>query len=78
MGQEQLDTKALELASMALARIDSHERLCTERYEALDDGIGELKTSLQQLNDRSFYLLLSLMGVLIGIIGYFITHFLIK
>lgn len=32
MGQDGIDTRALELATQALARIDAHEKTCTERW----------------------------------------------
>jgi hypothetical protein len=35
-------------ADLALERLDSHEDLCTERYEALNKTIIEIKTTIKE------------------------------
>ncbi len=50
---EQLDTRAIELATSALARIEAHERVCKERWEASRRAQEEIKDALKHGFDET-------------------------
>lgn len=45
-GQEQIDTRALELATAALTRIDAHEKACDARMDEIRDGQHRIESSI--------------------------------
>lgn len=49
--QEQVETRAVEIASRTDARLDGHEDLCTERFKNLDAKVDGVKEDIQRLND---------------------------
>jgi hypothetical protein len=53
MGQDQLDSRAIEIATRALARIESHERVCKERWEASRRAQEDIKSALKHGFDET-------------------------
>jgi phage shock protein A len=51
--QEQLDTRTIDLANRALARIETHERVCEERWEASRRAQEEIKEALKHGFDET-------------------------
>lgn len=51
--QDQLDSRAIELANQALARIETHERVCKERWEASRRAQEEIKEALTRGFDET-------------------------
>lgn len=49
--QARVNTRALEIASRADARMDAHEQVCTERYKNLADQFGDVKGDIKELGD---------------------------
>lgn len=54
--QEQIDSRAIELARDALSRIESHERRCDERWTEVRKDLIEIKQAVhggnKELHDR--------------------------
>lgn len=54
--QAQIETRAIEIASAADARLDGHEDLCTERFKNLSEDIkqlsGDAKAAISELSSR--------------------------
>lgn len=84
-GQENIDTRALEKAMEALVKIDSHEKVCSERYQEIASGqkaifrkLDEVSTSSNKMNTNNFnrWLAVSaaLILILISTVGYMYSH----
>jgi predicted nucleic acid-binding Zn ribbon protein len=56
------DARAIE----ALTRIDSHEKVCAERY-------GEIKGSFDRVHTRLDKILYGIIGLLVTMVGYLIV-----
>ena len=63
MTQESVDTRALEIATMALTKIESHEKTCESRYQELFKTNDAFRKEF-----RAFYIGAAM--VLIGIVAY--------
>lgn len=85
MGQEAVDTRALEVATEALTRVDSHEKHCSERYKTIviqhqevSEGQKAIFNKLDRFQRSQFLLWLTVaggvIGILISIILYLLTH----
>jgi len=48
--QEQVETRAVEIASRAEARPEAHEEICAERYGNIKTDITELKADVKELS----------------------------
>jgi hypothetical protein len=46
--QQQIDSRALEIAAAAEARIDGHEDVCSVRFENLDEKVDDLKSNFDK------------------------------
>jgi hypothetical protein len=83
--QENIDTRALEKAMEALVKIDSHEKVCSERYKEIASGqkaifhkLDEVSSNSNKMNTNNFnrWLVVSgaLIMILISIVGYLFSH----
>lgn len=63
------DQVARDNANKALASIEAHERVCTERQGHIIEGLAELKLSVRGLYSRFWAAALSIIGFLISISG---------
>ena len=61
MSQESIDTRALEVATTALTKIESHEKTCESRYKELASIHDSFRKEF-----RMFYV-----GVIIVLVGAF-------
>ena len=52
MSQEQLDTRALELAKEAHSGLDTHEEICSLRYEVINSSLVENKQDIKGVYNR--------------------------
>jgi hypothetical protein len=52
MVQRHIDTRALETATVALTKIEQHERSCDERIEQIVAGLAKLETQLALVHGR--------------------------
>lgn len=50
--QHQLDTRAIEMASKALDRVETHEKYCSERYERINGSLSKIEGGIEQVHDR--------------------------
>lgn len=50
--QDQIDTRAIEIAQRADSRIDGHELLCSERFKNLAGKVDELKSGQDRLEGK--------------------------
>jgi len=69
-----INTKALEKATEALVRIESHEKVCSERYEEITDGQKAIFHKLDDIGNNHFNRWLVVAGsailILLAIIGF--------
>lgn len=84
-GQDALSTRAIEIATQALTRVDSHEKQCSERYGEITrqhvettDGQKAIFNKLDQLQRNGFWMWLTVAGatitVLLTVVGYLLTR----
>ena len=50
--QQQIDTRALEAATVALTKIEEHEKSCDERMEQIMAGLAKLETQIELVHGR--------------------------
>lgn len=83
--QQQLDTRAIEMATKALDRVETHERYCAERYEGIKDSLGKIEDGVQSVHDRIsrqkdaistkvFGLTTTVIGALVAAVMYLFLH----
>jgi len=60
-----VDTKALEKATEALVKIESHERVCSVRYKEISDGQKAIFHKLDELGKNNFNRWMQIAGALI-------------
>ena len=72
-GQNQLDTEAIQVAAKAATQIDSHEKMCGERYEVINGTMSDIKTTLNsglsRIHGRVDKILWSIIGTLVMAVG---------
>ncbi|WP_139839870.1 hypothetical protein [Oceanibacterium hippocampi] len=71
--QDQIDTRAIELAQQALSRIDGHEKICSQNQAALIARLAEIKSSIAGLYNRFWLAAVSLIGLLVCVIGWLLA-----
>lgn len=59
--------EAYTVARIVGAQLESHEKVCSERY-------GEIKTSISRIHKRLDWLLTGVIGILLTILGYVVTN----
>lgn len=72
--QAAINTRALEMATQALTRIESHEQVCAERWKNVHSVLLGLKGSVDGLYSRWWIVSGSLIIVLIGIVGFLLAR----
>lgn len=50
--QDKVDTRALETAVRAETKINSHEKICSERYKEITDGQKGIFHQIEESNDK--------------------------
>lgn len=72
--QRQLDMRALELATTALAKIESHEKSCAERWQIVATMMGDVKRGIEGLYRRWWGIAGSIIMGLVAIIGFLLAR----
>ena len=66
MSQSALDTRSLEIARVALEKIERHEAICEIKHNALQETMVEIKTGVELLGARMDRLMLYIIAGLGG------------
>ena len=53
---------AHDKAESALAKIEAHEDVCAERYKAIAEGMGDLKTAVKSHQKIAWGIMVALVG----------------
>lgn len=77
MNEATIATRALEVATKALTRVDAHEKTSSERYKEISSGQISIFNKIDQLQRNNFWMWLTVAGATIGIlltvVGYLLT-----
>jgi len=87
MTQDILNTRSIELATKALAKIEQHEKTCTEREanhaqryisieHKIDSGHKEMKKDLEKLFSRAWTISGRIIFIALAIIGFLLVRML--
>lgn len=71
--QRQIDTRAIELAQTALNKIDSHEKVCQERWTAIAKSLGKVESGIADIFTRLWVIAGAVIFVLLGIVGFLLA-----
>lgn len=71
--QEQLDTRALEMAGKALTKIEEHEKHSLVQHEQIIGAIGKLSASIDKLFDRFWIAAVAVIAILMAMVAFFVT-----
>lgn len=66
MSQQEVNTEALKLAVEANARMDTHEKVCAERYQEITSGQKDIFKILRGISWGVICLLVSIIGFLLA------------
>lgn len=69
--QDQLDTRAIEMASRALTKIEEHEKSSLVQHGQILGAIDALRSGVDKLFDRFWIASIAVIGLLLAIIGFF-------
>jgi len=71
--QDNVDTRALEKATEALVKIESYERVCSQRYAEIASGQKAIFRKLDEMDNKHFNRWLIVAGativILLAVIG---------
>lgn len=69
-----LTARALEVSAEAKSEIAKHEAVCGERYERIDENLSAIQSNIRALHARWWQMVVGLVVLLLGIIGYLIQN----
>ncbi len=72
--QEQINTRAIEIATKALATIELHEKTCEQRWGHVAEKLGELNTNVSGLWSRLWTVAGGLILMLVAIVGFLLAR----
>lgn len=64
--QKDYSREAYDMARDAMAKVNEHERVCAERYNAINGKLSYMSTLLTCVAGSGFVILLSVVGYLIS------------
>lgn len=77
--QQQLDQRALEIATRASEALAAHERLCAERLEAIRGHLGRLESKTEDgfraLHGRTWTFVATVIAFETAAIGWFLATY---
>lgn len=76
--QDQLDTRAIELAKEALVRIEMNEKRVEDQLLGINTQLGSIGRNVNKLFDRFWFAALAIIGILLGVAGVYVKSTLDK
>ncbi len=76
--QDQLDTRAIELAREALVRIEMNEKRVEDQLLGITTQLGSIGRNVNRLFDRFWFAALAIIGILLTVAGVYVKNTLDK
>ena len=71
--QDQLDTRAIEIAKEALTKIDAHEKMSNMIHQRIENAIDNLFNEIRSQNKRWLFVSGSVILGLLSIVGFLLV-----